>query len=358
MNNHPKSKKRLYTIQVLRGVAAILIVLVHCNLIFNQNYEQDFFFRIFNFGGSGVDFFFVLSGFIMLYIHQHDIGHKNKIQSFLFKRFTRIYPIYWLILSLKLSLNLLPSYEADINQRNIVEVIKAFLLLPQDRNILSDSFLGVSWTLSFELLFYLVFTLLIILPRKFSYPIVFAWLLMTISNFMDVINIPEESLLLNFLFNSYNLEFALGCCAAYLFSTRKINLGMPLIFLGAFLYTFSAVNSYYGIIKLSTIISFGIPSTFLVLGCASWENRNNIQIPNWLVYIGDASYSIYLVHGFIINNLTKIVLKIYPAITQDILSLNILGFLLVFVATFIGCIFYTYIEKPLFLIFKPKLAKA
>lgn len=96
------SAKRLNLIQVFRGLAAVLVVFAHTDLIYNQNLNQDFLFKITTFGGSGVDFFFVLSGFIMFYIHQKDIGHQNKLGIFLFKRFTRVYPLYWIILTSKI----------------------------------------------------------------------------------------------------------------------------------------------------------------------------------------------------------------------------------------------------------------
>lgn len=50
MADNSQTKKKLYTIQVLRGLAAVLVVLAHGDLIFNQNFGQDFWFKIFNFG--------------------------------------------------------------------------------------------------------------------------------------------------------------------------------------------------------------------------------------------------------------------------------------------------------------------
>ncbi len=356
MQNSSTSTKRLNLIQVFRGVASVLVLLAHGDLIFNQNLNQDFLFKIFTFGGSGVDFFFVLSGFIIFYVHKSDIGHRSKLKSFLFKRFTRIYPIYWVILTLKMSASFFFSYDLDANQRNLLEIIKAFLLFPQDREILSSSFLGVSWTLSFEIFFYLLFSLLIAFKPKFSFPIIIAWLLGTFGHFIGIFKIPQESLLLQFIFNPSNLEFALGCLAAYLLSRYKIGYGMAFISIGAFLYTLSAIDYYYNLTELSHVITFGIPSTLLVIGAVSLEMSKKVNVPSLLIYIGNASYSIYLMHGFVINNLTKFVFKIYPDITENLFILNIFGLIVAVIALMFGCAVYSFIEKPLVLAMKPKLA--
>jgi len=355
MHNSSTSTKRLNLIQVYRGVAAVLVLLAHGDLIFNQNLNEDFLFKIFTFGGSGVDFFFVLSGFILFYVHKSDIGHRSKLKSFLFKRFLRIYPIYWVVLTLKLSASFF-SYDLDANQRKFFEIIKAFLLFPQDREILSSSFLGVSWTLSFEIFFYLIFSLLIAFKPKFSLKIIIAWLLGTLAHFMEIFQIPEKSLLLNFIFDQHNLDFALGLIAAYFLSKYKIGYGMTFISIGAFLYTLSAINYYYAITKISPVIAFGIPSTLLVIGAVSLELSKKVHVSSLLIYIGNASYSIYLMHGFAINNITKIVFKIYPQITENLFILNVFGLIVAVIALMFGCAVYSFIEKPLVLAMKPKLA--
>jgi peptidoglycan/LPS O-acetylase OafA/YrhL len=355
---HSTSTKKLKTIQVFRGVAAMLVVLAHADLIFNQNLNQDFLFKVFNFGGSGVDFFFVLSGFIILYVHQSDIGNKNKLKLFFIKRFTRIYPIYWVILTLKLSASLFFFYDPDTNQRSLGEIVKAFLLFPQDRTILSSSFLGVSWTLSYEIFFYLVFGVLIFFKPKFSLPIITILIVGTILNFIGVFNIPKDSFLLKFIFDEHNLEFALGCLAAHLLLKKviKFKYGIFLVSVGAFIYTLFAINEYYGFIELSSVISFGIPSTFLVIGSASLEMKNLIKVPYILIHVGNASYSIYLMHGFVINNLTKMLIKLNQPITQNLMLLNVFGVCIAIIAIIFGCVVYFYIEKPLLSVLKPRVA--
>jgi peptidoglycan/LPS O-acetylase OafA/YrhL len=244
-----------------------------------------------------------------------------------------------------------------VSQRDLGEVVKAFLLFPQDRSILSSSFLGVSWTLSFEVFFYIMFGLLIGLKPKLSMPIVATWLGGTFVHFIGLIQLPKDSLLLQFIFDEHNLEFALGCLAAYLLYKYKFKYGMALISIGAFMYTLSAINYYYELIEVSAIISFGVPSMLLVIGAGFLEMNRSVKIPYLLIYIGNASYSIYLIHGFIINNITKLMIKLNPDITQNLLLLNTLGMCIAIIAVFFGIAMYSYLEKPLISIFKPRLAK-
>ena len=360
MANYSHNKKKFNLLQVLRGLAAILVLLAHCDLIFNQNYNQDFWFKIFNFGGSGVDFFFVLSGFLIFYLHQKDIGNKDKVVSFFRKRITRIYPIYWVVLTVKLSASWILSYNSDVSQRSSLEIIKAFLLFPQDRTILSSSFLGVSWTLSFEVFFYIIFGILMAISTRWSFLIIAAWILGTLANFTGLIDLSQSDVLLQFVFNEYNLEFVLGCLAAFLVCKYKSssNQGMALLCVGIFLYTLSAINMNYKIVEISRIIGYGIPSLLMVIGSTYLETYKNIRVPNILTYIGDASYSIYLMHGFAINNITKLILKVSPESTQNIFLINFTGIFIALIALAFGCLIYSCIEKPLIHIVKPKLAKA
>ena len=89
--------KKLNLLQVYRGIAAVLVVMFHLTDMSAQRLNQVTFFNLFQAGWSGVDYFFVLSGFIMVYVHRSAIGKKDHLKSFLVKRAVRIYPIYWII---------------------------------------------------------------------------------------------------------------------------------------------------------------------------------------------------------------------------------------------------------------------
>jgi peptidoglycan/LPS O-acetylase OafA/YrhL len=331
-----KQRSKLYLLQVFRGLAALLVVMVHGELIF------------YAFGGSGVDFFFVLSGFIITYIHSKDIGKTQKIKSFILKRFIRIYPLYWLILTSKLIASFGFAY-GNTDERSLLEIIKAFSLFPQDRIILSESFLGVSWTLSYELFFYLGFCLLIVFKPKFYLPIIGLWFLGIFLNFTHLIELPANSVIIQFLLSELHLEFLLGCLAAYIVMNYRVEQGIYLIGLGLFFYTLAAINTNFSLFPLSDVIAYGIPATILVIGAVSLETRKKLIIPYLFLLLGDASYSIYLIHGFIINNITKITIKLnlLELATQNAITLSLFSIFNAIVAVACGCLVYLLLEKPI-----------
>ncbi len=342
------AKHKLNLLQAFRGLAALLVVLAHGDLIFNEVIHRDFLFKIFNFGGSGVDVFFVLSGFIISYVHRQDIGHPVRVNDFLRKRFVRIYPIYWLILTLKLVTSSGSGLSA--NYYSFWEVVKAYLLFPQDRVLLSSNFLGVSWTLSYEIFFYLAFSLLICLKPKFYIPIIVTWLLAIFVNIG--LHLTFDGVVWQFLFSILHLEFVMGFLAAYLVSKYRINCPSYLLNFGLFLYTLSAINTIYHLLPISYVIAYGIPSTIIIMSGAALEMTKVVMVPQFLLLLGNASYSIYLMHGFVINNLTKIAIKlrIIDFFTQNTLLFSLFAILNACLAVVVGCMIYHYVEKPLLVV--------
>ncbi len=351
-------KIKLYSLQVIRAIASILVVLVHGQLIFRQNLDRDFLFDIFSFGGSGVDIFFVLSGFIIFYIHKKDLGNSSKIKDFLLKRIIRIYPIYWIVLSGKL-LASVDFFNLAIAQSKILETIKAFWLFPQDRTLLSENFLGVSWTLSYEIFFYICFGLMIYFKPKYFLSVASFWLLGVFLNFVNVINISENNVLLEFLFNERHLEFILGCFAAHIIANNSVNWKKTLVLVGLFLYTLGAINIKYDLVEISRVISIGIPTTLIIIGGVAWEISRGFKISSWLLLLGNASYSIYLIHGFVMNNVTKIAeaTNTIDWVTSNNFLFSLFAIFNAIVAIIGGCILYILIEKPLITFLRRKVVK-
>ena len=346
--------KKLELIQVFRGLASVGVLLTHCGLIFKQNFSQPFFNGVFDFGGAGVDFFFVLSGFIIFYIHQKDIAHPEKAKLFFIKRLIRVYPLYWLVLGLKVGTSLLLGYDPDVKSRTFLEIFQAIVLFPQDRTVLSSSFLGVSWTLSFEMFFYVVFGLAILFPKRLTAPLIGAWLLGSFANLMGVLPLQPDSMLQIFWLSPLNLEFALGCFSAYLLRRYRFSNGQGIIGVGLFLLSISVVLEIYAtthgvppIVNLSSVVSYGIPCWVLIIGAVTLESERTVHVSPILSEIGNASYSIYLMHGFFINNMSKLLPKISSSIPQNFWLLNASGVGLAIVSLGLCYGVYRFIEKPM-----------
>lgn len=100
-------EQKLESLQVGRGVAAFMVLLFHSQVFMRVVHPESGFARMFGFGRTGVDFFFVLSGFLMVYVHRRDFGAPSRLGVYAYKRLTRIYPVYWVLCAVLVPLVLL-----------------------------------------------------------------------------------------------------------------------------------------------------------------------------------------------------------------------------------------------------------
>ena len=149
MTNQRSGQAELYGVQMLRAVAALAVVVHHTLEQSNgaaHRFSPDWLTIS---GASGVDIFFVLSGFIMLHVSFRGTDAPPTPGAFLLRRATRIYPFYWLcclgVLTIS-AMGFLATHHFPASR-----VVAALLLLP------GDTILGVSWTLVYEVYFYLLF---------------------------------------------------------------------------------------------------------------------------------------------------------------------------------------------------------
>ena len=357
--------KKLELIQVFRGLAASAVLLCHCDMILEEMFSQRLLGNIFSFGGAGVDFFFVLSGFIIFYIHAKDIEQPTKAKAFAIKRLIRVYPLYWLVLGLKMASSLLSSYDPALKTRTAIEVLKAITLFPQDKTLIASGFLGVSWTLSFEVFFYFVFGLAIVFPRKVILPIVGLWLSISLANLIGILPLDPSSLLDSFWFSPLNLEFAFGCLAAYLLKRYQFSHGSFILSFGLFLVSVSIALDIYtsthnlpSLTKHLSVLFYGIPCWVLIMGGVTLESEKTIHIAPVFSAIGNASYSIYLMHGFFISNLAKLIPKYNPSILNSSILFNLTGVLCSMISMLLCYGVYCYIEQPMLLFCRRKFANS
>ncbi|NGM81187.1 acyltransferase [Paenibacillus sp. 7124] len=342
-------KERLYSLQSLRGIAALLVLLHHTTLNASQNLGYKYLGGVFRFGNLGVDLFFILSGFLMFSIHSSDIGQKKKFLPFIKKRFVRVYPIYWFVTLIIIPLFFLfPSF-GEGYERNISVIIKSLLLIPQGH----DPILGVGWSLVYEVYFYLLFALMIILGKRVSNVILFLWVAISVV----LMTFPAKGYLFNFLFNPIIFEFLMGCLAAFILTKVRFkhpllifSLGVVLLLTSVwFLYSNSQVLDREG---LSRVLLYGVPSLFILLGMVSMDTQGKIKNLKILTYLGDASYSIYLVHTLVLSLTSKVFMRLS---VYETLSLPVATTLCVLISVLAGFIFHSLFERPLLNFSRSKL---
>jgi exopolysaccharide production protein ExoZ len=333
------NKKQLVLIQTFRGLAAILVLLFHVTSNFQKMMpHQTFLFSVFKFGFAGVDFFFVLSGFIICY-SSYKVIQSGRYFKYIINRFIRIYPIYWVVfLFLLLPHILLPHFYNTSYPINWESVSSALLLLPNHEMIN-----GVSWTLTFEVFFYLLFILIFSFRSlKLSF---FMCSIYTLLIFVNLTSLKIHSLLLSPLI----LEFFLGIAIYFIFEKMvfKVN-EIFLLILGVSMLIFSAMLVYkdYSILApdLDRVLLFGVPAFFIILGAINLEIKKNIKIPTILLLIGNSSYSLYLIHLPIIVVSLSILLRLK---IESTLLINILIIILSAVIVFFSILIFSIVEKPL-----------
>lgn len=337
--------KNLETLQLVRAVAVILVVFHHSYHLLIKYYGIDApYFSLFEYGSMGVDLFFVLSGFIIFYIHHKDIGNKKRLNAFILKRFVRIYPIYWVITLSFVFINLMEG-----NLYSTIYFLKSFFLLPQS----NQPIIGVAWSLIHEILFYIIFSLLIY-SRRIVYPLIGTWVVLIIILLAWPTHTFENEFV-NLILNPLNLEFLFGCLIAFIALNFNKNFRW-MINVGLCGIVFFVLIQHIGNMEINRIVSWGIPSSFLILGLVNWEFRKEISVPKLLLYLGDASYSIYLTHIITLIFFDSIIkhFDIYSKIEHHVTIAIIAGI----IAVLLGCVFYNIVEKPLLNYLKKKIIKS
>lgn len=331
----------LYTLQVYRGIAAVLVVLFHTTV------QMDYFgysfypiIKLFRSGHAGVEFFFVLSGFIIYYVHKNQIGSGyKKLFSYLLKRFIRIFPIFWFLMFFLALLYLMFPNTGAVYHHELQAFILSLLLIPQSH----PNYIGVAWTLSHEILFYIIFSFLLI-RKSIGIVIFFIWQILVLIG-VFVPSLKESHYLLSFLFSTYNFLFFIGLLAAIL-SDRLLGMkkNIFLFIFGNIFFIFTAFIDIYTSASYNlTLLMYGLGAFFIILNSSNNQLNNYFKSKNILLLIGNASFSIYLIHIYIILILSKIIIKL------DLEHSNAyLMYLIIVVFSILsGIILHLYVEKPL-----------
>ena len=198
---------KLLPLELCRFLAAVLVACLHAGASINKYYGFDIR-EVRNFG-AGVDFFFVLSGFVMTYAHWYDIGRSDRVKRYCVKRFLRIYPPYWIITAIIVMFYLFdPSY-GDESRRDFAKLFCSIFLLPYT----AQPVVGQAWTLVYEMFFYGLFSLVIIFGRRAFFGFVL-WaiciLLWQAAHVNDYLSDPLFAFPVSFYLSPFNIEFIFG----------------------------------------------------------------------------------------------------------------------------------------------------
>ena len=312
--------RTLLTLQVGRGLAALAVVIAHASQAADAFYGYSSVNSLLHYGGLGVDFFFVLSGFIIMHVHMND----SRVVPYVRKRIVRIFVPYLPIsLVLMAAYTLLPTFSASDREWS---TLSSLLLIP-DHN---PPALNPAWTLIHEMLFYGFFVLYLVARRAFL-PAVCAWLALIC---VSVWTKPDLAPFWRKFLDPMNIEFIVGMGCAWAVTMLDPRHGLKLLFGGIVATTaaFLLIVLHYAPQHL-----FGVALAPLVVGFVLIEPRIRHRIPKLAILVGDASYSIYLVHNPAVSVLARVIGGLAPLTATIVLSV---------LATAAGFVYYVMVERP------------
>lgn len=335
---------KLEGIQVVRGIAATMVAVCH---IYNDGWIPG---AVVDFGGFGVDLFFVISGFIMcLTIKTQAKSGLSRAADFLKKRLIRIFPLYIIC-----ALPLILYVTVKTGVKAPYYYIGNILLLPSFTDAPNYSYaLPPGWTLAYEMLFYYLFVIaLLCFKEKRTILIAVATVIVSTVFLVNILNVQGPRLAwVNFSFivgHIQVLNFALGILTYFIFEKLKDKLSFSVFqwsIVFSLLSLFVIILIYFKVPRdyITILVSF-IIITVTTLTENSFSNR---KVGDFLLLLGNASYSIYLIHFYFAFFKPKFlfITKLFPS--QEYLLLNIVNIFLLIGAVIAGILVYQNIESPI-----------
>ena len=324
-------------IQLLRAIAAIFVIFHHIAPHYQAMGGHLKSFEIAaSWGFTGVDLFFVISGFITAHTTFHKERTFSNAKTFVRHRASRIFLGYWPFLGFAIVLTSLLSPRSLQD----FDLLGSVFLTSIDINRL---LLPISWSLSFELYFYAIFTLLFALPAKaakWAIHIALAAILLRMK-FIYIDSGPQY-----FFFSHFLAEFFAGS-VLYIHRDKLKSPWMALVFATAIPVAYAYGINWDARNNVARVITFGSGALFIVALAITLENCKIYKARQWMVGIGDASYTIYLSHLSLISIFWYSGLRTFLS-HQHMLVAEACFFLCIAAIVLISIVFYRKVELPVY----------
>ena len=270
-------------IQALRGIAALSVLINHIAFV--------------GCGGFGVDIFFCISGFIMMYVTANDSKY------FFVKRLIRIIPLYYLITFVAfLGMVLVPAAFENASA-DMTGLMRSLLFIPFDNGGALQPYVRVGWTLNYEMFFYVIVWVALRINSKYR-AFLASFFIIGLVTFGRLFSIDHA--LFTFYTDPILIEFVFGMMAYELLrlneekytecgKTEKI----VLLSVAALFFAVMWIPGYYDISGDLRYLWYGVPG--LLIFCFVFMACYKTTIPRVFVWLGDISFSLYLIHYFIIR---------------------------------------------------------
>jgi len=256
------------------------------------------------FWGVGVDIFFVISGFIMFHLAGTHFDEKGYAARFMRRRITRIVPLYWMFSAAMLLSIALFAKQISHTDVDLTRIVTSFFFVPWPR---ADGafrpILSLGWTLNYEMLFYLLFTIALLFRRSVALPgLILVFFAASGAHWFVPKNLP----FISFWTDPIILLFALGIGIALL-RGRGLPIGpatAAALVLGGIAILIIEQSWALQAMLPSRVLATGVPACMICAAAMLFDREpSEGRLRTILLESGNASYALYLCHPFAINAL-------------------------------------------------------
>ena len=342
----------ILNLQFLRGAAALLVVACHLieRFVKRDLYPMEYRDLAWALGEVGVAAFFAISGFIMVHTTLSSFGSQGKARPFIRRRFFRIAPLYYLTTLALVAFKL--AVDSGYSLPSVAEMVKSLAFIPyRDSEGLMRPVYGLGWTLEYEMYFYLLFALGMCFRSRLGLFLILLVLCLQVAFGGQIAErLGEQSnlgVIVAYFAEPIVLYFVIGIAIALVYRmTGSFTIGLP-----------DAVLCAVGFaVMIGAAIDLTVPR-YLAIGVtvgllALLRSRTPSRAFSFFSRIcGDASYSIYLTHSFILGAIAVLFVKMgIGGIPALLLYVSIAGA----ICLGLGWLTWRLVEKPIAGVLKGK----
>lgn len=314
---------QLPSLDLGRFVAALLVALFHMGITVDHFRGQSPIDGLYRGGHAGVNYFFVLSGFIIMHVHRADLGRPRRLAAFARKRVIRIVPLLWFtMIGWGLVRLFLPGGTGGALRPS--SIVLDCLLLPHD----GESVIGAIWTLRREVVFYLLFAVMIV-DRRAGLAALLAWQGAIVANTVHPFFFwgPEPEMVLGV----QNLGFGAGMALAMLVRRHALPAPRLLIAVGAGVFAATMIAEWLygdparpediGLPVTADALLYLAGSTLVVAGMAAADLARPRPRGRMTAILGDSSYALYLTQGPVGSIAIRLFRPLWPVLSAEALLL-------------------------------------
>jgi exopolysaccharide production protein ExoZ len=357
-------REHIASIQMLRGLAALAIAIHHgifdAEKLAAETGAIFVFPRLFPWR-AGVDLFFVISGFVMIYASRGLFGKSDAPRRFLWRRLSRVVPLYWATTTLVVTASLMSPGAVSGGVPTPASVLASLAFVPLARpDGAPQPVYSLGWTLNYEMFFYLLFAMFLPLNRRAAL-IALSFTLAGVAG-LGLLLHPSPAVL-RFWSAPIILLFGAGMGIATL---RIKGLRLPLwlrlamVLAALALLTLDPLGLMRDPLRVaqaldaSCVLGWGGPAALLVSAAGLGESgarRGSAMLSPPLVAIGEASYALYLIHPFVFRAWHVVLQHSRPA---AVLHPSAYLALIVLSATLVSLGVHRFVERPVTAYLRPK----